>query len=340
MNEKPFSIKFKQQNKLQKIDEITYTYFDKQESIKLFDISKVQYQSFRDGLTTKNWQEVAAELYAENNPWLFKIITDQNRSDFLFLLDIKKDDLALDLGAGWGQVTIPLSRFCNVMAVEGNIEKIEIMKTIAKQENRNNIQFVVANIADKIFESEQFNLVILNGVLEWIGSFSEGDPVTLQQEVLKEAYRALKSGGTLYIGIENKYGLKYLLGEKDDHTGLTGYVYLNNELEKSVFKEKTGKELRVFTHGKNEYEKMITNAGFRHVRFFGDLPDYKLLHTIVDLENDKTSSYVASNLDFVDEYNGYDGTISKYNEKLRYLYSILSDQLADFYPSYSIIASK
>ncbi|MGI0011788.1 MAG: class I SAM-dependent methyltransferase [Nitrosopumilaceae archaeon] len=333
-------IKFKNKNNLQKIDETTYTYFDKQQSIKLFDINKEQYKSFREGLETKNWQQVAAELYAESNPWLFKIITDQNRSDFLFLLDIKKDDLALDLGAGWGQVTIPLSRFCNVVAVEGNMEKIEIMKTIAKQENRDNIQFVVANIADKIFEPDQFELVIFNGVLEWIGSFSEGDPVTLQQEALDEAYRVLKPSGTLYIGIENKYGLKYLLGEKDDHTGLTDHVYLNKETLKSVFKEKTGKELRVFTHGKNEYEKMITNAGFSHVRFFGDLPDYKLLHTMVDLTNDKISSYVANNLDFVDEYNGYDGTVSKYNEKLRHLYNVLSDQLTDLYPSYSIIATK
>ena len=51
--------------------------------------------------------------------------------------------------------------------------------------------------------------------------------ISFQQNVIRNAYNLLKPGGVLYIGIENKYGLKYLLGEKDDHSGLENFVYLN-----------------------------------------------------------------------------------------------------------------
>ena len=334
-------IKFKYKDIVKKIDDITYAYFDKHKSIKLFDIDKGQYRLFREGLQKKNWQEVAADLYAETNPWLFKIITNQNRSDFLFLLDIKKDDLALDLGAGWGQVTIPFSRFCDVVAVEGNMEKIEIMKEIARQEKRDNIQFIVANISDKMFESNQFDLIILNGVLEWLGAFSDGDPTTLQQDALNETYSLLKPGGTLYIGIENKYGLKYLLGENDDHTALPDHVYLKKEMSKSIFEAETGQKMKVFTYSKQEYEDMLKLAGFKDIKFFGDLPDYKLIHTMVDLSSSNAPSFVAKNLDFVQEYDGARGDISKYNEKLKNLYEIFSgEELTNLYPSYSIISRK
>ena len=99
---------------------------------KIFDISIEDAKRFSSELDHKNWQEVAFDMYYDTNRWLYEIITDSNRSDFLFLLDIKKNDLVLDVGAGWGQVSIPLSKYCSVVALEKNLEKIEIIKKIAK----------------------------------------------------------------------------------------------------------------------------------------------------------------------------------------------------------------
>lgn len=334
-------LKFKNKKDLQKIDDITYAYFNEQQGSKLFDTDMGQLRLFNEGLDKKNWQEVAAELYAKDNPWLFKNITNQNRSDFLFLLDIKKDMLALEIGAGWGQVAIPLSQFCNVVTIDSNPEKIQIMKKIAKQENKNNMQFVVSDISDKIFEHNQFDLIIFNSIPEWLEHSRNTDPTTLLNDALCEAHNLLKPEGVLYIGIENKYGLKYLLGEKNDHTDLSDHVYLKKEIAKSIFEAETDKKLKVLTYSKQEYEEMLMHAGFKDIKFFGDLPDYKFLHTVVDLSSGHAPSFVAKNLDFVPEYDWVRGNVSKYNEKLKNLYEIFSgEELINLYPAYSILSKK
>lgn len=334
-------LKFLSKTNVKQIDDVTYSFLN-DNGIKLFDITHEEFLKFKEKLKTQNWMEVAFDMYYETYPWLYKIITDSNRSDFLFLLDIKKDDLALDLGAGWGQISVPLSRFCDVVSLEGNLEKIQLIKEIAKQENRNNIQYVAANISDNVFENEQFDFIILNGVLEWISTFSkEMAPLEIQQKVLQNAYNLLKPNGVLYLGIENKYGLKYLLGEKDDHTGLEDFVYLNDNSIESFYKSVIGKPLRSFTYSKKNYETMLKNSGFENVEFFGSLPDYKLPRLMVDLTNNSSIQFVHENLEFVQEFDGATGRISQLNRKLQNIYSILpSDTLTNLYPSYSIIARK
>ena len=173
-------------------------------------ITKREYSLFKEKLQTKNWLEAAGEIYHENKPWIFKMITNQHRSDFLFLLDIKKDDLALVIDADLGQIAIPLSRFCNVIAMENDPDKIEIMKLIAKQENRNNIEFIHSDIYNAKFETSKFNLIIKNGI-EKIDSLDNKDQLVSQQEILNKFHHFLQPGGTLYLGALNKFGLKHLL---------------------------------------------------------------------------------------------------------------------------------
>jgi len=334
-------LKFLNNVHVKQIDDITYSFLN-DEGIKLFDITNEEFLTFKEKLKSQNWMEVAFDMFYETYPWLYRIITDSTRSDFLFLLDIKKDDLALDLGAGWGQITIPLSRFCDVVALEGNLGKIQIIKEIANQENRNNIQYVAANISDKVFENEQFNFVILNGGLEWVSTSSKGeDPFKIQQNTLQNAYNLLKPNGILYLGIENKYGLKYILGEKDDHTGLEDFIYLNDNSIELFYKSIIGKPLRSFTHSKKEYEHMLKDSGFEDVTFFGSLPDYKLPKLMIDLTDNSCTQFAQKNLEFVQEFDGATGRISKLNHKLQNIYSIFSpNELTNLYPSYSIIARK
>jgi 2-polyprenyl-3-methyl-5-hydroxy-6-metoxy-1,4-benzoquinol methylase len=341
LNKETNKLRFLNNIDVNQIDDITYSFLN-DNNIKLFDITNEDFLKFKEKLKTQNWMDIAFDMYYETYPWLYKIITDSNRSDFLYLLNIKKDDLALDLGAGWGQISIPLSRLCDVVSLEGNLEKIELMKEIAQQENRNNIQYVAADISDDIFENKQFDIVILNGVLEWVGVFSKGmSPIEIQQNVIRTAYNLLKPGGLLYIGIENKYGLKYLLGEKDDHTGLENFVYLNDTSIESFYKSIIGKPLRSFTHSKKTYEKMLKISGFKNIDFFASLPDYKLPKLMIDLEDHSSIQFAQDNLEFIPEFDGSTGHLSKFNTKLQNLYSIFSpNELSNLYPSYSIIARK
>ena len=75
--------------------------------------------------------------------------------------------------------------------------------------------------------------------------------------VLKEKYD--------YIAIENKFGLKYWAGSREDHTGkffdgLEGYIDTDS---------------KVRTFSKEALKKIITDAGYGRAEFYYPFPDYK-----------------------------------------------------------------
>ena len=302
-----------------------------------FALIKREHRMFLEKLKTKNWEEASAEMYHPDKLWDYEMMVNQSRSDFLFLLDIQKDNLALVIGADLGQITLPLSRFCNVIALENDPDKIEIMKIRAKQENRNNIEFVLSDFHDTKFETDKFDLVIVNN-FEEINSFGNKDQIINQSKLLDDVHSILKSGGTVYFGALNKFGLQYLLGEDVD--GLQDYIYLKNDISKEIFEAETGEKLKVLHHGKQEYRDMILKSGFRDIRFFGNIRDHRLPYAWVDLSTNQSSMFVAKNMYFFDSFDMSNKIISKYSEKLKYLYEIFSEKLPDLYPSYSIMAQK
>ena len=101
-------------------------------------------------------------------------------------------------------------------------------------------------------------------------------PEELQLDFLKKIKSELKENGKLIIGIENRLGLKYLLGAPDDHTGLSNISIHQKELARKLYREETDQELRVLTHSITEYQEMLHKAGFDDINFYTSNPDYKL----------------------------------------------------------------
>jgi len=85
---------------------------------------------------------------------------------------------------------------------------------------------------------------------------------------------------------------------------------------------------------------MFSDVSSKDVNFFGNLRDYRLPYAWVDLSSNQSSMFVANNLYFLDEYDVSNKTRSKYNEKLKHLYEIFSEQLSNLYSSYSMVAQK
>ena len=99
--------------------------------------------------------------------------------------------------------------------------------------------------------------------MEYAGSFTNTDEP--YKDFLKQIKKYLKTDGKLIIAIENRYGLKYFAGAKEDHTGkefdgITGYVGNKN----------------VRTFGKKELEILLTESGYRQQEFYYPHPDYKM----------------------------------------------------------------
>ena len=136
------------------------------------------------------------------------------------------------------------------------------MINATRNRNCDNLEIMVGNFEDIQIE-EKFDYVTLIGVLEYsIYYINSENPFV---DMLKRARAYLKPGGKLIIAIENKYGIKYWAGAREDHTGnladgLMGYQGVE----------------RVTTFSRKGLEALIREAGFSNLEFYYPLPDYKL----------------------------------------------------------------
>jgi len=237
-------------------------------------------------VTQGSWREAVIQSLGPENDFLVRYILDESRGFFHFLFDLGPETLVLDVGAGFGAVTSAFARRCPVVALDNHILRLAFLRERARQERLEGITLVHADALALPFEAEQFDLVLLIGVLEWAGTWcSEGTPEDLQRRLLSEVYRVLKPGGSVVIGIENRYGVRYLLGEPDDHTQISDITYLPRDEADLLSVAIKGMPYRVRTHSAQDYETLLRQAGFRSVAFYTLYPDYRLWSALIPLED-------------------------------------------------------
>ncbi len=184
------------------------------------------------------------------------------RENLLNWYPFPKEASVLEIGCGLGAVTNLLCRKCRkVTAVE--LSKRRAAAAVLRCFDKENLEVIVGDLTDIEF-SEKYDIVTLIGVLEYQGNYS--DSVNPYVDFLKKIRSVLKPGGKLLIAIENKYGLKYWCGAKEDHTGVPF-----DGLNQYQLGNQAGR-----TFSKRELSDMILQSGFRSSYFYYPLPDYKL----------------------------------------------------------------
>lgn len=223
----------------------------------------------------------ALSEFVIENERLGRYLLSSVRSDWIFhCLDYKRSKTCLDTGSGWGTLSRSLlNYFDEVWSLEAVWERIkfqEIMKSQGKLDGLN----LVRSLAHKLpFADNYFDLVVANGMLEWV---SLGDiyknPMEVQLDFLNETYRVLKDGGCLYIGIENRVAYRNFLGERD-HSGLPFTSIMPRRLsslivsltssayEKRLYEKKVN-AYRTYTYTLPGYLKLLRKAGFSKVDFY------------------------------------------------------------------------
>jgi 2-polyprenyl-3-methyl-5-hydroxy-6-metoxy-1,4-benzoquinol methylase len=286
------------------------------------------------------WREVVGRHYAETNPWLHQIVTSPKRDLFFRQYPPVAGAKVIDIGAGWGQTSIPLAQAREVTALEPTAERLAFIRATAGQlKVASRMHFVQADFFDVEFESH-FDLACCIGVLEWVPTFREGDPRALQIEFLKRIHSLLNPGGQLVLGIENRMGLKYLLGAADDHIGAPGIATFDMNLAARKWRKLSGKDLRSFTHTQSELEELLKAAGFHSTAFYAAVPDYKLPEIITPLGS-ATEAHFA-NEPYIPEHHGANGRPleDEEQEELRSHYLSLARMgvAGIFAPSYFVVA--
>lgn len=198
------------------------------------------------------------------------------RENILNWYPFRKDQIALEIGAGCGAITGALcDKLKKVVSVDLSERRSKI--NYERHKKAENLTIMVGNLNDMQFE-ETFDYVILNGVLEYAISFTESDKP--YHHFLSNLSRFLKPDGKFLIAIENRLGLKYFNGAKEDHTGnyflgLNGYV--GNET--------------VRTFSKSELINLLSDIGFEFHKFYYPYPDYKFPNEIFTDETLKENEY-------------------------------------------------
>lgn len=207
------------------------------------------------------------KLVDESHSWEIMYHLSPLRENIISWYDIDKTMTVLEIGSGCGAVTGALAELAQKVTC---VELSKKRSTINAERNKqyDNIEILVGNFQDiEPNISEKFDVVTLIGVLEYSESYiSSPEPYT---EFLRTAGNLLKPEGRLVVAIENKMGMKYWAGCKEDH--LSRYYesiegYSNTE--------------GVRTFGKTELEDLFKRSGFSDYSFYYPYPDYKFTEYI------------------------------------------------------------
>jgi len=207
------------------------------------------------------------------------------RAGFKFLLDRFETGTALDYGCGSGAIATSLARnFAKVYAADLTLERVRFTQIRAQQEKLYNvIAFCSGDTPYIPLRDNSVDVIVLNGVLEWVPDHRSGDPRSVQIAFLRELRRILVKNGLLFIGIENRIGFGYVLGKHEEHAGLRFVSLLPRRIANLYSQVMRGRPYRNYTYSRSGYRSLLESGGFPRTDFWGLVPDYRGIEKAIHL---------------------------------------------------------
>lgn len=189
------------------------------------------------------------------------------RENIVDWIPMKADAKVLEIGSGCGAITGALSRKAGeVVCVD--LSKKRSMINAHRHSECENVTIHVGNFRDiEPNLPADFDYIFLIGVFEYGQSYMGKDKPF--EEFLSIVLKHLKKDGRAVIAIENKYGLKYFAGCKEDHLG-TWFSGIENYAD--------GGGVRTFS--RKGLEKIFAACGVKKYHFYYPYPDYKFMTTL------------------------------------------------------------
>lgn len=207
------------------------------------------------------------KVIEERKEWPVLYHLSAQRENIVDWLPIDKQHKVLEVGSGCGAITGALA------AKAGSVTCVDLSKKRSlinayRHSDCENVTIHVGNFKDIEPDLEtDYDYICLIGVFEYGQSYIGGQ--TPFEDFLKILLKHLKPQGHIVIAIENKYGLKYFAGCKEDHLG-TYFSGIENYAQGGV----------VRTFGRNGLEKIFKACGVEQYHFYYPYPDYKFMTSL------------------------------------------------------------
>ncbi len=241
------------------------------------------------------------------------------RENILNWYPFEADSTVLEIGAGCGAITGMLcEKAGKVVSVELSKRRADI--NYERNKDKDNLTIMVGNLNDMVFQ-EAFDYIVVNGVLEYAISFTQGD--TPYETFLKNMSSYLKKDGKILIAIENRLGLKYFAGAPEDHTDLHFFgieEYPHNQT--------------IRTFSKVELSELLKRSGFSYYKYYYPYPDYKFPTEIFTDESLYNNMYGKAYADYTEN------NVKLFDETVA-VKGLIKEQILDrFVNSFLVVASR
>lgn len=217
-------------------------------------------------------KEAYWEVIEERGSWPVLYHLSPLRENIIDWVPMRDTDKVLEVGSGCGAITGAIARKAgSVTCVDLSRKRSRI--NAHRHSTCGNVTIHVGNFKD--IEPElprDFQYICLIGVFEYGQGYIGGE--TPYEDFLRILLPHLARGGRILIAIENKYGMKYFAGCREDHLG--GY-FLGIENYKSGNQEEP---CQVKTFGRNGLEAIFRRCGVPEAHFYYPYPDYKFMTTL------------------------------------------------------------
>lgn len=204
-------------------------------------------------------------IIEERASWPIMYHFSQQRTNIIDWIPMDKSAKVLEIGSGCGAITGALSRKAGTVTCVELSKKRSLINAYRNQDC-DNVVINVGNFKDiEPTLDNDFDYCFLIGVFEYGQSYIGGD--TPYEDFLKIVRKHTK--GKIVIAIENRFGLKYWAGCKEDHvgryfSGLEGYSASDG------VKTFTSQGLR----------KIFESCDEDNYQFYYPYPDYKFMNTL------------------------------------------------------------
>lgn len=198
------------------------------------------------------------------------------RALFLEFIDLPERPHVLDYGCGFGALGLATSPLAGrVFLADSTLERVAFAQLHAQELGFDNT-FAMAGFAwnELPIPRRSLDLVILNGILEWIPENHTGDAAAIQWAFLAAMQKLLKPGGYLMLAIENRFALRYIAGYKD-HPGIKYTSLMPRWFANRYMHRRLGRSYRNFTWHSSTYKKQLPKLGYEAPRFMYLWPDYR-----------------------------------------------------------------